>query len=103
MLTHDPKLDDPALKLALNSPAFYIGALGSRITNAKRRERFLEDGFTEEQLPRLHAPIGLDIGAETPEEIALAILSEVVDTYRKQNQGSAYREAQSKLVGATHP
>jgi xanthine dehydrogenase accessory factor len=86
MLTHDPKLDDPALKIALNSPAFYIGALGSKTTNAKRRQRLLQDGLSEEQWSRLHAPIGLDIGAETPEEIALAILSEVVAAYRKREQ-----------------
>lgn len=89
MLTHDAKLDDPALKIVLDSPAFYVGALGSKGTNAKRRERLLDDGITEEQLSRLHAPIGLDIGAETPEEIALAILSEVVETHRKRNQKSA--------------
>lgn len=84
MLTHDPKLDDPALKIALNSQAFYIGALGSKTTNAKRHERLLNDGMSELQLSRLHAPIGLDIGATTPEEIALAIMSEVVNAYRKQ-------------------
>ena len=81
-LTHDPKLDDPALKIALNSPAFYVGALGSKTTNEKRRVRLLNDGMSENQLARLHAPIGLDIGASTPEEIALAIMSEVVNTYR---------------------
>src|SRR5215207_7361630 len=86
MLTHDPKLDDPSLKIALNSPAFYVGALGSKTTNAKRRERLLAVGLTNEQLSRLHAPIGLNIGAETPEEIALAIMSEVVKAYRRQDQ-----------------
>jgi xanthine dehydrogenase accessory factor len=92
MLTHDPKLDDPALKIALNSPAFYVGALGSKTTNAKRRERLLNHGLTEEQLSCLHAPIGLKIGAETPEEIALAIMSEVVSAYRKQNERKAVKE-----------
>ncbi|KAA0255973.1 MAG: hypothetical protein EDM79_20405, partial [Chloroflexi bacterium] len=92
-LTHDPKLDDPALKIALNSPAFYVGALGSKTTNAKRRERLLNDGVSEAQLSRLHAPIGLDIGAETPEEIALAVLAEVVTAYRKQNQLEVKKEA----------
>ena len=77
-LVHDPKIDDPALKIALNSPAFYVGALGSRSTQARRRERLLEGGVTERQLARLHTPIGLDIGAESPEEIALAIMAEVV-------------------------
>jgi xanthine dehydrogenase accessory factor len=78
MLTHDPKIDDPALKIALQSPAFYIGALGSRQTHEKRRRRLEADGLTPAQLDRLHAPIGLEIGAETPEEIALAVLAEVV-------------------------
>jgi xanthine dehydrogenase accessory factor len=83
MLTHDPKLDDPAVTIALNSPAFYVGALGSKTTQAKRRERLLREGIIESRLSRLHAPIGLDIGAETPEEIALAILAEVVLAYRR--------------------
>jgi xanthine dehydrogenase accessory factor len=78
MLTHDPKLDDPALKIALPSPAFYVGALGSKSTQAKRRQRLLEDGLTEEQLHRLHGPIGIEIGAGTPEEIAMSIMAEVV-------------------------
>jgi len=92
-LTHDPKLDDPALKIALNSPAFYVGALGSKTTNEKRRGRLMNDGVTESQLARLHAPIGLDIGASTPEEIALAIMSEVVKSFRKQNQVEVKSEA----------
>ena len=78
MLTHDPKLDDPALKIALPSPAFYVGALGSKTTQAKRRQRLLDDGMTAEQLNRLHGPIGLKIGAGTPEEIAMSIMAEVV-------------------------
>jgi len=78
MLTHDPKLDDPALKIALPSPAFYIGALGSKNTQAKRRQRLLDEGITEEQLSRLHGPIGLEIGAGTPEEIAMSIMAEIV-------------------------
>jgi len=78
MLTHDPKLDDPALKIVLPSPVFYVGALGSKTTQSKRRQRLLDDGLTEEQLNRLHGPIGLEIGAGTPEEIALSIMSEIV-------------------------
>lgn len=78
MLTHDPKLDDPALKIALSSQAFYVGALGSKTTQAKRRERLLEEGLTEAQLNRLHGPIGLDIGAGTPEEIAMSIMAQIV-------------------------
>jgi xanthine dehydrogenase accessory factor len=78
MLTHDPKLDDPALKVALPSQAFYVGALGSKTTQAKRRQRLLEDGLTEAHLNRLHGPIGLEIGAGTPEEIAMSIMAEIV-------------------------
>lgn len=77
-LTHDPKLDDPALKIALPSPAFYVGALGSRQTQARRRERLLAQGLTESQVARLRGPIGLNLGARTPEEIALSIIGEVV-------------------------
>jgi xanthine dehydrogenase accessory factor len=84
MLTHDPKIDDPALKIALSSPAFYIGALGSQKTQRKRRQRLLDSGCTEAQLDRLHAPIGLDIGAQTPEEIALAVMAEVVAARHEQ-------------------
>ncbi len=78
LLTHDPKLDDPALKIALPSPARYVGALGSPTTHAKRLVRLREDGVPEQQLARLHAPIGLKLGANTPEEIAVSIIAEVV-------------------------
>ncbi len=78
LLTHDPKIDDPALKIVLNSPAFYIGALGSRKTHAKRRQRLEKMGFDEAAIACIHAPIGLDIGARSPEEIALSILAEIV-------------------------
>lgn len=82
-LSHDPKIDDPALFAALHSDAFYIGALGSQKTQAKRRQRLLEDGVSEADLARLRAPIGLEIGAVTPEEIALAIMAEIIAAYRK--------------------
>jgi xanthine dehydrogenase accessory factor len=78
LLTHDPKLDDPALKVALPSPARYVGALGSPNTHAKRLARLREEGMAEEQLARLHAPIGLKIGGNTPEEIAVSIIAEIV-------------------------
>jgi len=84
-LSHDPKLDDQALMMALNSPAFYVGALGSRRTNAQRRQRLLEADMTEEQLERLHAPIGLDISARSPEEIALSIMAEIVSVYNSNH------------------
>ena len=76
-LTHDPKLDDLALMEALKSPAFYVGALGSRANNAKRRERLQEVDVTEAEIARLHGPIGLYIGSRTPPEIAISILAEV--------------------------
>jgi len=82
MLTHDPKIDDPALKIVLESPAFYIGALGSKKTNQDRRRRLKELGIIETQLDRIHAPIGLDLGSKTPEEVALSILSEIVAVRR---------------------
>ena len=77
-VTHDPKLDDMALLEALKSPAFYIGALGSRGNTAKRRERLEMFDLTPAEIDRLHGPIGLDIGSKTPAEIAVAILAEVV-------------------------
>jgi xanthine dehydrogenase accessory factor len=82
VLTHDPKLDDPALRVALASPARYIGALGSPSTHAKRLQRLRDEGFSDEQLARIHGPIGLPIGAKTAEEIALSILAEVVRVRR---------------------
>jgi xanthine dehydrogenase accessory factor len=78
VLTHDPKVDDPALRAALPSPAFYVGALGSKTTQAKRRVRLLEAGLTEEQIARMRAPIGLDLGGRSPEEIALAVMAQIV-------------------------
>ncbi|MFQ6018627.1 MAG: XdhC family protein [Kiloniellaceae bacterium] len=75
-LTHDPKLDDPALAEALRSPAFYIGALGSSRTHAKRLARLRELGFSEDDFARIHGPVGLAIGAQSPAEIALSILAE---------------------------
>ena len=83
LLTHDPKLDDPALHLGLRSQSFYIGALGSTRTHAKRIERLEADGFSQSQIARIHGPIGLDIGAASPQEIAVSILSEMVQTLRK--------------------
>jgi len=81
-LTHDPKIDDPGLELALKSPCFYIGALGSRKTHARRIERLQKVGFTEADLARIHAPIGLNIGGVSPAEIALSIMSEITATLR---------------------
>jgi xanthine dehydrogenase accessory factor len=77
-LTHDPKLDDPALDRALKSDCFYIGALGSKRTHGKRLERLTEIGFGEKDFARIHAPVGLDLGATSPAEIAVSILAEIV-------------------------
>ncbi len=77
LLSHDPKLDDPALAVALRSPVFYIGALGSRKTQAKRRERMTQEGFSESELDRIHGPVGLPLGARSPAEIAVSILAEI--------------------------
>lgn len=76
-LTHDPKLDDPALAVALRSPAFYIGALGSTRTQAARLKRLRKAGFDEAALARIHGPVGLSIGAKSPAEIALSILAQI--------------------------
>lgn len=77
-LTHDEKLDNPALAVALKSPARYVGALGSRKTHARRIEALLEEGLTETEIARIHAPIGISIGARRPEEIAVSIIAEIV-------------------------
>ncbi|MHA7062353.1 XdhC family protein [Azospirillum argentinense] len=82
-LTHDPKLDDPALLVALRSPAFYVGSLGSKRTHAKRLERLKEQGVTDAELARIHAPVGLDIGAVTPAEIALSVIAQITAVRRK--------------------
>lgn len=82
-LTHDPKLDDPAIRIALSSGCFYLGCLGSKKTHAKRVERLQAAGFTEEQIARIHAPVGLDIGAKTPAEIAVSILAQVTQRLRQ--------------------
>lgn len=83
LLTHDPKLDDPALHLALGSECFYIGALGSKRTHAARMNRLREAGYSEAQIGRICGPIGLDIGAASPPEIAVSILAEMTQTLRR--------------------
>ena len=82
LLTHDPKIDDQALAFALPSAAFYIGALGSSKTAAKRRARLREAGYSEAEIGRIHGPIGLRINSKTPEEIALSIMAELISVYR---------------------
>jgi xanthine dehydrogenase accessory factor len=84
-LTHDPKIDDPGLAIALKSDCFYIGALGSRKTHARRVERLkAERGFTNSDIGRIHSPIGLDIGAVSPSEIAVAIIGEITQRLRQE-------------------
>lgn len=83
-LTHDPKLDDPALVAALRSPAFYVAALGSRRTHAARIERLAAMGFDEADLARIHGPAGLDIGAANPAEIALSVLAQMTAAWRRK-------------------
>jgi xanthine dehydrogenase accessory factor len=84
-LTHDPKIDDPGLAIALKSDCFYIGALGSRKTHARRVERLkAERGFTDNDIGRIHSPIGLDIGSVTPAEIAVAIIGEITQRLRQE-------------------
>ena len=87
-LTHDPKIDDPGLAAALRSDVFYIGALGSRRTHAARLERLTARGFDAPSLQRIHGPIGLDIRAATPAEIAVSILAEVVSALRRSPQAT---------------
>ncbi len=82
-LTHDPKLDDPALLVALRSEAFYIGALGSRRTHAKRLERLREEGADESAFARIRGPAGLDIGAVSPAEIAISVLAQMTAALRR--------------------
>jgi xanthine dehydrogenase accessory factor len=82
-VTHDPKIDDWPLISALKSNAFYVGALGSRKTHARRVERLTSDGVSESEIGRIAAPIGLDIGAQSPAEIAVAILAQVIGALRK--------------------
>src|SRR3546814_6380296 len=86
LLTHDPKLDDPALRVALRSPAFYVGALGSRKTHARRLARLSDDGLNADELARIHAPIGLAIGARSPAEIAIAILAQRSEEHTSELQ-----------------
>lgn len=85
-LTHDPKIDDSGLELALRADCFYIGALGSRKTHARRIERLSARGFDASTLARIHAPVGLDIGAVSPAEIAVSILGEIIASLRQKPQ-----------------
>jgi xanthine dehydrogenase accessory factor len=96
VLTHDDKFDEPALAGALETEAFYIGALGSRRNQERRRDRLLEAGVSEEQLERIMGPCGLDIGADTQEETALSILSEIL-AVRAQREGGFLKNAKRRI------
>ena len=96
VLTHDPKLDDAVLEIALRSDAPYVGAMGSRRANEQRLERLVALGMTDEELERLSAPIGLDLGAVAPEETALSIMAEVV-AVRRGHPGGRLREASGRI------
>lgn len=91
-LTHDPKLDDPALSVALNSPAFYIGALGSKKTHGARLNRLKRAGFSDADLARIHGPVGLSINALSPVEIAVSILAQITQVRRAGAKGPAASE-----------
>jgi xanthine dehydrogenase accessory factor len=88
-LTHDPKIDDPALIHALSRDCFYIGALGSRKTHGRRIERLKGQGLSDAELARIHAPIGLDIGAVSPAEIAVAIMAQITERLREEVDAEA--------------
>ena len=88
-LTHDPKLDDPALESALKSDVFYIGALGSKRTHAKRKERLAEVGITDDMFARIHGPVGLNIGAKSPAEIAVSILGQIIEVRARRLEALA--------------
>jgi xanthine dehydrogenase accessory factor len=96
VLTHDEKFDDPALIGALQTEAFYIGALGSRRNQERRRERLLEAGVSEDALERIHGPLGLDIGADTPAETAVSILAEIL-AVRAGRAGGPLRESSQRI------
>lgn len=97
VLTHDSKFDVPALRVALATPARYIGAMGSRRTTERRNDRLLKEGLTEDDLARIHAPIGLSIGSRTPEEVAVAIGAEIVAVANQANRREEGVEARARV------
>ena len=101
ILSHDPKFDEPALLGALDSKARYIGAVGSRKTNRDRRERLINAGVSDESLSRIRGPIGLDIGANTPEEMAVSIMAEII-AVRRGRSGGALTDATGSIRGDSH-
>ena len=102
MLTHDPKIDDPAISQALARGCGYVGALGSRRTQEKRNERLRESGCTDEQIGRIHGPVGLDIGAHSPAETAVAILAEIIG-WRSGRGGQPLRQTSGRIHPTAEP
>ena len=96
VLTHDPKLDDAALLLALSSPARFVGAMGSRRAQAKRRERLVEAGITDDEIERISAPVGLDLGGTSRDETALSIMAEIV-AVRHGRDGGRLAESKGRI------
>lgn len=97
-LAHDPKFEDPAMEVLLRSDAGYIGAIGSRATSAERFERLKAAGFSDEQLGRIHGPVGLNLGGKTPEEVALSIIAEIVAVRRGRDPKALATVAPAKSV-----
>jgi xanthine dehydrogenase accessory factor len=97
-LAHDPKFEDPALGVLLRSPTGYIGAIGSRTTHGKRVARLRDAGFSDEEIARIHSPVGLDLGAATAEEIAVSILAEVVAARRGRSGGTLSSRAAATVA-----
>ena len=96
VLTHEDRFDIPALTGALRSDAFYVGALGARKNQERRRERLLEEGLSEEEIDRIAGPAGLDIGAETPAETAVSILAEIL-AVRAGRSGGSLKESKGRI------
>lgn len=100
-LTHDPKLDDPALQAAVDTDAFFIGALGRRKTHAQRLERLRSSSVSEKKLTRIHAPVGPGIGAKGPAEIAMSVMSQIIEQYRCRLKKKFSKLTGGQVEGAT--